>query len=472
MVDTIALLKPRNLKYLASGLQALVKGRLWLKVIIGMILGVVFGIAFNPAANIVDEETAFLIGEWVVLPGNFFLTMVQMIVVPLVFASVIRGIAANTSIKQLKSTGLKLVIYFLATTFIAVLIGVTIATIIRPGIYVDIAPTEGGEVAEEVQENIGEEEAVGLRNIPSAIIDALPNNPISDAAEANMLQVVLFSVIVGLALIQMKAEQSRPLLDLLGSILTVSMTVVRWVMVLAPFAVFGLIAQLVLQTGFEVFVGIGAFVATVLFGLAILMSMYLAIAYIAGGWAPWTFLAHIREAQLLAFSTDSSAATMPLSLKVVEEKLKVRPSISQFVIPLGTTVNMNATALFQGLATIFFTQVYGLDLGMGVLIVLIVTIIGSSIGTPATPGVGVVVLAVVLSGAGIPIEGIALIIGIDQILERFRASLNVTGDLVASVVMDRLTPLAEPSYEEEIVQQHELEAHRRSTGEDVVVHNS
>jgi len=199
------------------------------------------------------------------------------------------------------------------------------------------------------------------------------------------------------------------------------------------------------------------------------MLLYLVVAYSFGGWNPLTFISRIREAQLLAFSTDSSAATMPLSLKVVEERLKVRPSIAQFVIPLGATVNMNATALFQGLTTVFFTQVYNLELSLGTTIVLILTIIGSSVGAPATPGVGVIVLAVVLSSVGIPLQGLALIIGVDQILSRFRAMLNVTGDLVASVVMNRQARLEQPTYEEEIAAEHELEKHRHTTGEDVVI---
>ena len=475
MPHPIALVSPRNLKYLTENLQSLIAGRLWLKVVIGMLAGIIVGYLFNPEVGIFASTTSEIVASWVALPGKFFLIMVQMIVVPLVFASLIRGIAANNSIGQLKSTGLKLFIYLIITTSTAILIGIWLAHLLQPGTFVDISTAENSPIAAEMQANIERAEPtdLSLSTLPSAIINVLPNNPLSDVVEANMLQIVLFSIIIGLALVSMNPTQSKPLLDLMGSILEVSMTIVRWVMAIAPYAVFGLIAQLVIETGLDAFVGIGAFVVTVLIGLGILMLLYLALAWLFGGWKPWIFIEHIRETQLLAFSTDSSAATMPLSLKTVQEKLKVRPSIAQFVIPIGATVNMNATALFQGIATIFFTQAYGLDLSTGAIIALIVTIIGASIGAPATPGVGIVVLAVVLRGAGIPLEGLALIIGVDQILERLRAMLNVTGDLVASVVINRLAPEEKiPTYEQEVVQEHKFEKQRRSTGEDVIIHPS
>jgi len=470
VIEPIEILRPRSLKYLTKNIQDLIKGKLWLKVIIGMVLGIAFGALINPSSNLVDQNLSTIIGNWVVLPGKFFLTMVQMIVVPLVFASVIRGIAANRSVKQLKHTGFKLALYFLITTLIAAVCGILLATVFKPGNYVNLTSNKSSnKVIQNVENNVASRQSSDIKDIPTTLIELLPSNPLSDAVEANMLQIVLFSLIVGLALIQMKPSQARPLLDLLGSIMAVSMTIVRWVMILAPFAVFGLIAQVVIETGFEVFLGIGVYVGTIVLGLIILMLFYLAVAFSFGGWNPLTFISRIREAQLLAFSTDSSAATMPLSLKVVEERLKVRPSIAQFVIPLGATVNMNATALFQGLTTVFFTQVYNLELSLGTTIVLILTIIGSSVGAPATPGVGVIVLAVVLSSVGIPLQGLALIIGVDQILSRFRAMLNVTGDLVASVVMNRQARLEQPTYEEEIAAEHELEKHRHTTGEDVVI---
>jgi Na+/H+-dicarboxylate symporter len=170
-----------------------------------------------------------------------------------------------------------------------------------------------------------------------------------------------------------------------------------------------------------------------------MMLVYLLIAFIAGGYRPWQYLGHIREAQLLAFSTDSSVVTMPLSIKIAEEKLGIKQSVANFIIPIGATLNMDGTALYQGVATIFLAQIFGIELGLGAILVLILTAVGASIGTPATPGVGIVVLSTVLTSIGIPVAGIALIIGVDRILEMLRTATNVTGDLTASVVMDRLT---------------------------------
>jgi Na+/H+-dicarboxylate symporter len=183
---------------------------------------------------------------------------------------------------------------------------------------------------------------------------------------------------------------------------------------------------------------------------------------------PLRFLRAVRPVQLLAFSTNSSVAVMPYTMKTAEEELGVRPSTAQFVIPIGATVNMDGTALFHGAATLFLTQVYGIEVGIGLLLTLMATAIGASIGTPATPGVGIIILSVVLTSVGIPLEGIALLVGVDRILELFRTATNVTGDLVASVVIDRFVS-SPRSYEEEVALQQEIEAQHQATGEDVLL---
>jgi len=208
-------------------------------------------------------------------------------------------------------------------------------------------------------------------------------------------------------------------------------------MLLAPLAVFGLLAQITTKIGLEVLFGMGIYVGTVLLGLFILLCLYLLIVLVISRRSPWKFLSAVRDVQLLAFSTSSSAAVMPVSIKTAEEKLGVRSSISQFLIPLGATINMDGTALYQGVATIFLAQVFGVDLGVSGLLLVIVTAVGASIGSPGTPGVGIVILATVLDSVGIPLSGIALIIGVDRILDMSRTAVNVTGDLTACTVMDR-----------------------------------
>jgi Na+/H+-dicarboxylate symporter len=222
------------------------------------------------------------------------------------------------------------------------------------------------------------------------------------------------------------------------------MKIVSWAMALAPAAVFGLLAKVSIEIGFEAIVGMAVYIATVLLGLVLLFCVYLIIVGVLARRKPWHFAAAIREVQLLAFSTSSSAAVMPLSMKTAQTRLGVRPAIAQFIVPLGATVNMDGTALYQIIAAIFLTQVYHIDLTTSQLLLLSVTTIGASIGSPSTPGVGIVILATVVQSIGVPAEGIALIIGVDRILDMSRTAINVTGDLTACVVMDHWLPVDAP----------------------------
>jgi Na+/H+-dicarboxylate symporter len=269
------------------------------------------------------------------------------------------------------------------------------------------------------------------------MINLLPGNPLGSMVEGEMLQVVIFAAIVGVALVSMAPQQARPMLELLGSLQQVCMTVVRWAMWLAPLAVFGLMARLMTQLGIGAIAEMAKYVFTVLLGLALLLLLYLLIVAVVAKRSPLQFMIVTRELLLLAFSTSSSAAVMPLSIKTAEEKLDVMPSIAQFVIPLGATINMNGTALYQGVATVFLAQVYGIDIGLSGMLLVVALAVGASVGSPATPGVGIVILATVLATVGIPPEGIALIMGVDRILDMSRTAINVAGDLVASMVMNR-----------------------------------
>ncbi len=467
MTDPLKTIHLKNLKYLSNHLKGLVEGRLWLKIIIGMFLGILLGFVLGPDLKLISRSVAEIVGNWLALPGRFFLALIQMIVIPLIVASVVRGLASGESLEQLRKLGLRVVFYFIFTTIIAILIGLTVASIVRPGDYV--ADSFVKETEEEIIVNKEElkEKKIDFNNIPGAIMTVIPQNPLGEMVNAEMLQVVIFSIIVGLALISLTPKQAKPLLNLLGSVQLVSMKVVKWAMQLAPVAVFGLMAQLTIKTGAESLAGIGVYFLTVLLALFLMLGLYLIIVFVFGGIKPWNFIVKIKDVQLLAFSTDSSVATMPLTIKTAEEKLQVRPSISQFIIPVGATVNMDATALFQGVATIFIAQVYSLELGLGTLLILIVTSVASSVGTPATPGVGIIVLVAVLKSVGVPVEGVALIIGVDRILEMFRTSINVTGDLTASVVMNKLVK-SKQSYEEEVQYQEELKREQKKTGEDVI----
>jgi len=424
------------LSFLNSHLTRLVKGRLWLKVLIGMVMGIAVGMLIGPTTGWLPVETATTVGNWLALPGQLFLTLIQMIVMPLIFASVVRGLTSSESVEQLRKMGIGVVVYFVITTTIAIIIGISVAKLINPGSFVDASSLKS---TAETAATIPATKATvpTLSELPNTLVTILPSNPLSSMVEGQMLQVVLFAAIMGIALVMMKAAQSKPLLDLMASLQEVCMTVVGWAMRLAPVAVFGLMAQLTTKIGLNAILGMGVYVGTVLLGLALLMSMYLLLIYVFTRESAFHFIKNTRDVLLLAFSTSSSAAVMPLSIKTAEEKLNVSPSVAQFVIPLGATINMNGTALYQGVATIFLAQVYGVDLGMSALLLVIVTAVGASIGSPGTPGVGIIILALVLETAGIPTAGIVLIMGVDRILDMTRTSVNVCGDLVAAKLMDR-----------------------------------
>ncbi|MGD8591441.1 MAG: dicarboxylate/amino acid:cation symporter [Gammaproteobacteria bacterium] len=437
LLDSLTKLNPRSLVYLNGYLQGLVKGRLWLKVLIGMFLGLLTGFILGPSVGLLDTETASVIGNWLALPGQLFLTLVQMIVIPLVFASVIRGIAASENPEALKSTGIRVVVFFVITTILAIIIGIVLALSIKPGNFVsgDVITSALG-----AQTQVPDADTLTtpqFSEIPEKLVTLLPSNPLNSMVQNNMLQVVLFALVVGVALVAMKPVQSKPMLELLGSLQEVCMTVVRFAMRLAPIAVFGLMAQLTSKIGLGALLGLAVYVGTVLAGLLIMMLLYLSLVWIIAQISPKTFLSSVRETLLLAFSTSSSAAVMPLSIKTAEEALHVRPSISQLVIPLGATINMNGTALYQGVAAIFLAQVFGVDISLGGMVLIVVLAVGASIGSPATPGVGIIILATILASVGIPPAGIALIMGVDRILDMSRTAVNVCGDLVTSVLLHR-----------------------------------
>lgn len=464
-LDSVEFLHPRSLGALVHPLQRLIERRLWAKILIGVVLGIGVGFVLGPSADWVATPTARVVGEWLALPGMVFLAVLQMIVVPLVFASIIRGLAASESVQQLRRLGLRLAIYFLGTTSVAVCIGLIMAFLTNPGNAIDatgllaqadtsLVPTVSG--------------GVGAASFPEMITSLLPINPLGAMVDKQMLQVVVFAIFVGVALLSMQPEQSKPLLSLLGSLQEVCMTMVRWAMLLAPVAVFGLLARLTSSMGLGAMVGVIAYIATVVAGLGILLVFYLLLVTIFARRSPLVFLRAIREVMLLAFSTSSSAAVMPLSIKTAEEKLMVRPSISQFVIPLGATINMDGTALYQAVATVFLAQATGVDLSTGALVLVVVTTVGASIGSPSTPGVGIVLLASVLTSVGIPVESVALIIGVDRILDMSRTAVNVAGDLTACVVMDRwVGGTLSPVEEQQRQAVHEEE--RAASGVDVLV---
>ncbi len=416
-------------------LSRLVRGKLWLQVLIGMMLGLLVGIVIGPGVGLLDPDTSLVVGNWLAFPGRLFLVTIQMIVVPLVFASIVRGLAAGGDTARLKQLGLWVTGFFVITTAIAATIGIQLALTIQPGSYLQLG--DRADIAGEAPTDMTSAAPPMLRELPEVVIDLLPENPLNALVQGEMLQIVLFAFIIGVALLSLPKKSAQPMLELLGSLQEVCMAVVRWAMTIAPFAVFGLMAQLTSRTGWQTLAGLGVYVGTVLLGLLLMLALYLAFLRLVTRLNPRRFLADTRELLLLAFSTSSSAAVMPLSMKTAVEKFHVRSSVAQFVIPLGATINMNGTALYQAVAAIFLAQVFAVDVSTGGMVLIIAMAVGASIGSPATPGVGIVILASILGTIGVPPAGVALIIGVDRLLDMSRTAVNVAGDLVASIFIDR-----------------------------------
>lgn len=427
----------RSLILLTSSLTSLVTGRLWLQVIIAMFLGVGFGVLIGPTTDLVDRDTAEIIAVWIALPGKVFLLAIQFIIIPLIVASVIRGIAAGEDSEDIGKLGVYSILFFVISTIIAVGIGISAALIIQPGSYIDSSLLQNVVGAQIIATNSASTGLPSLAELPELLTGLFPKDPLATFVSGNMLQTVISAVIIGVALVALPSAQRRPILELLGAIQSVSMVIVSWVLKFVPYAVFGLLASISARVGLSTLMATAIYVVTVLIGLLLLLALYLLVIMVLGRVSISRFLSSSREVMLLALSTSSSAAVMPLTLKVTEQKLGVRTGITRFVIPLGTTINMAGTALYQGIATIFLAQVFAVDIGVSGMVLVVVMATGASIGTPGTPGVGIVILATILESVGIPAAGIALIMGVDRILDMCRTSVNVVGDMAASIVLNR-----------------------------------
>ena len=411
----------------------LFRSQLWAQILLALVLGILVGSWISPeGGQALAAETAYSVAEWLKLPGTVFLNLIQMVVIPLVISSIMLGVGGSGDNTTLKDVGLRIAPYFVITTTIAVTMGISLALLLKPGLYVDVSAFDLSSVA--VPSSVSEPLNT---SIPERISQLIPTNLTQAQMDQSMLQLVIYSIIMGLALTSVSASRASVLRQVVEGIQEVSMKVVNWTMLLAPYAVFGLIADISIRVGVDVLLGMSAYVGTVLLGLFLLFMFYMVIVGLIARKNVWQFMKAIRPAQLLAFSTSSSAAVMPLSLQTATNELGVDEATARFVIPLGATVNMDGTAIYQVIAAVFLAQVFAIDISMNEIILLAVTTVGASIGSPSTPGVGIVILATVLTSVGIPAEGIALILGVDRILDMCRTSVNVTGDLVAATVMQK-----------------------------------
>jgi len=411
---------------------------LWLQVILSLLIGLGVGLILGGDVGVgLDDDTLDSLSSYLKIPANIFLSVILMIIVPLIFTSIVVAITNLGAKDKLKTLGLGIGTYFVITTTIAILVAVSLASIIAPGSILDLTALQ--ETHELSEDDLKVTEGFSLDDIPNVVSNIIPKNPISSYLEGQMFSILVMALIVGLSMAVLPKESVKSLLDVLESIQKITFHILLISMKIVPFAVFGLIVGMVAKVGIETMVGLGVYMGTVVLGLGIMLLIYtLILKFVAKRPISSTF-SKFRNPQTLAFSTASSMATMPVTLKTAEEDLKIDTRVSKFVIPLGTTVNMDGTALYQVIAVFFLAQLFAIELSMISILVIIITSLLASIGTPAVPGAGVIVLSTILITVGIPPVGILLLLSVDRILDMIRTMVNVTGDLTASCVFDKIT---------------------------------
>jgi Na+/H+-dicarboxylate symporter len=395
------------------------KFNLTTKIILALILGALVGLALN----IFAKDLFDILDPYLFTPlGKIFLNLISMLVVPIVFLSIVLGSAGLGDPKKLGRIGLKTIVYFLVTTCIAIIIGLTLAYIVDPGLVEGIDRTQAEEFKSEEAPPVGE-----------TIMNIIPKNPLTAMTEGNMLQIIAFALFIGLGLTAL-GEKTKGILKLVEQGNELMMYLVTLVMKFAPYGTFGLIASAIGSQGMSALKAMWLYFVVVLAALIIhAIITYGSTVLLLAKKNPLWFFKNFSPAMSVAFSTSSSNATLPISMDVAQERLKVSKSVSSFVQPLGATINMDGTAIMQGVATVFIAQVYGIDLTLEQLVTVVLTAVLASIGTAGVPGVGLILLAMVLSSVGLPVEGIGLILGIDRLLDMARTSINISGDAACAL---------------------------------------
>ncbi|MBT3738384.1 MAG: dicarboxylate/amino acid:cation symporter [Candidatus Marinimicrobia bacterium] len=410
------------------------------KIIIGLILGLLFGVT---AAS---QGWGGFTNDWIAPFGKIFINLLKLIAVPLVLSSLITGVASLSDLKKLSRIGGKTITIYITTTAIAVTIGLIAVNILEPGSTVpedmkiklqntyQSAASGKLEAAQEVKE----------RSVLQPVVDIVPSNFFSSASNnRNMLQVVFVAIIIGIALIQIPKEKSRPVLEFMEGINDLVIKLVDNIMLLAPIGVFALIADTITSVAgnninnvIELLSALGFYMLAVIMGLVIHMLItYSVVLKLFSKMSLKKFYQGIAPAQLLGFSTSSSGATLPVTMERCEDELGVSEEVSSFVLPLGATINMDGTALYQAVAAVFIAQTLGMDLSIGAQLTIVLTAVLASIGTAAVPGAGIIMLVIILEAIGVPSAGIALILGVDRILDMMRTVTNVTGDASVAVAV-------------------------------------
>ncbi|QNM86459.1 dicarboxylate/amino acid:cation symporter [Polaribacter pectinis] len=410
------------------------------KILIGMVLGIVFGFIMNT----VDGGKGF-VTDWIKPFGTIFINLLKLIAVPLILASLIKGISDLKDISKIKKMGLRTISIYIGTTLIAIIIGLGIVNIVKPG--VGMSPDTIEKIKAKYETDLGVTDKLVKASAQKdagplqALVDIFPSNIFQSFVDASMLQIIFFAMFVGISLLLIPEKKAKPLMDFFDSLNEMVMKMVDLIMLFAPYAVFALLANVIIAfDDTEILLKLLVYAMCVVGGLILMIGFYLILVSVYTKKSPMWFLKQISPAQLLAFSTSSSAATLPVTMERVEEHLGVDKEVSGFVLPVGATINMDGTSLYQGIAAVFIMQVIwpeGLTFSNQLVIVL--TALLASIGSAAVPSAGMVMLVIVLESIGFPEEllpiGLALIFAVDRPLDMCRTTVNVTGDATVSMLV-------------------------------------
>lgn len=411
------------------------------QIIIGLILGVLFGIV--AATNQWGQFTA----DWITPFGTIFVNLLKLIAVPLIMASLITGVASLSDISKLSRMGGKTIAIYLMTTVVAICIGLILVNTLKPGDSLpdDVVASLQSSYQQQVEQREGVVQLVRERGPLQPIVDIVPENIIGAAGNnRNMLQVVFFALLVGVALIMVQNERTRVVLSFFQGLNDVVIKIVDIIMLMAPIGVFALIAGTItsiagddLASVLQLLRALGFYVLVVLVGLLLhVFIVYGGMIRFLSSMKLRDFFRGISPAQLLAFSTSSSAAALPVTMECAEENLGIKKEVASFVLPLGATINLDGTAMYQSIAAVFIAQALGMELNFAAQLTIVLTALLASIGAAPVPGAGVIMLVIILEAIGVPSEGIGLILGVDRILDMFRTTANVTGDATVALLIN------------------------------------
>lgn len=384
-----------------------------------IVLGIVGGIIFG----LVAKDYVM----WVAPLGDIFIRLLKMIIVPLVLASIIMGVVSLGDIQHLKNIGVKSLFLFVVTTVLAVAIGIVSASFIQPGLGANLVAESASDFAEKAPPSIVQ-----------LLVEIVPKNMVSALAEAQMLSIIFFAVLIGCAFMAL-GKKADPLVQVVSALDQSMMKLAQWIMVIAPIGVFALMAKIVADTGVAAFIPLAKYVATAVIGLIIHAVVVLPmLIFFFGKYNPLTLATKMFTALATAFSTSSSAATLPITMDRLTKRVGISQKVTGFVIPLGTTINMDGTALYQAVATLFIAQVYGIDLTMTHFIIITLTATLASIGAAAIPSAGLITMIMILNAVNVPVGGIGLILAVDRIIDMCRTTVNVWSNVTVSFLVSRM----------------------------------